>query len=62
MNDTIYVRILLENFVKSAVIGNIDIVETRPLAADQLDTIDGLLGRIVKIVSNDDLVASFQQC
>lgn len=47
MNDTIYVGILLENFVKSAVIGNIDIVETRPLAAYQLDTVDGLLGRIV---------------
>lgn len=59
MNDTIYVGILLENFVKSAVIGNIYIVETRPLAADQLDTVDGLLGRIVKIVSDDDFVASF---
>lgn len=59
MNDAIYVGILLENFVKSAIIGNIDIVETRPLAADQLDTVDGLLGRIVKIVSNDDFVASF---
>lgn len=59
MNDTIYVRILLENFVKSAVIGNIDIVETRPLAAYQLDTVDGLLGRIVKIVGDDDFIASF---
>lgn len=59
MNDTIYVGILLEDLVKSAVIGNIDIVETRPLAADQLDTVDGLLGRIVKIVSDDDFVASF---
>lgn len=59
MNDAIYVGILLENFVKSAVIGNIDIVETRPLAADELDTVDGFLGRIVKIVSNDDFVASF---
>lgn len=59
MNDTIYVGILLEDLVKSAVIGNIDIVETRPLAADQLDTVDSLLGRIVKIVSDDDFVASF---
>lgn len=59
MNDTIYVWILLENFVKSAVIGNIDIVETRPLATYQLDTADSLLGRIVKIVSDDDFVASF---
>lgn len=47
MNDTIYVGILLENFVKSAVIGNIDIIETGPLAAYQLDTVDGLLGGIV---------------
>lgn len=59
MNDTINVGIFLEDFVKSAVIGNIDIVETWPLAADQLDTVDGLLGRIVKIVSDDDFVASF---
>lgn len=58
MNDTINVGILLENFVKSAVIGNIDIVEARPLAAYQLDTADGLFGRIVKIVSDDDFVAS----
>lgn len=47
MNDTIYVGILLENFVKSAVIGNIDVVETGPLAAYQFDTVDSLLGRIV---------------
>lgn len=47
MNDTIYVGILLENLVKSAVIGNIDIIETGPLAAYQLDTVDGLLRGIV---------------
>lgn len=44
MYHAINVRMLLENAIQGAINGNIDIVKLRPLAAEELDPIEGFLG------------------
>lgn len=61
MDDAVNIGMVLEQLVEGAIVGDIDLVELRPLAGKQFDAIDGLLGRIVQVVGDDDFVASFQQ-
>lgn len=61
MDDAVNIRMVVENLVKGAIVGDIELVKLRPLATNQLDSIDGLFGRIVQVVGNDDFIVSFQQ-
>lgn len=61
MDDAVNIGMVLKQLVEGTIVGDIELVERRPLAANQLDPIDGLLGRIVQVVGDDDLVPSFQQ-
>ena len=62
MDDTVNVGVFLENLVKSAIIGDIELIEIRPLAANQFNPVDDFFRGIVKTVGDDDFVTSFQEC
>jgi hypothetical protein len=55
------VRVLLEHLVQLLLIGNVQFVVLGPLAADELDTVQDLLGRVVKVVDDDDLVVGLEK-
>lgn len=61
MDDAVNIRMVLKNLVEGAIVGDIELVKLRSLAANQLNPIDGLFRRIVQVVGNDDLVPGFQQ-
>ena len=61
MDHIVNIGVLLENFVQRSLVCDIDLVEGRSFAANQLYAIDDLGGRIVKVVDNDDLVVSLQE-
>lgn len=61
MDHTVNVRVLLEDLLHRALVGDVERVEERALAADQLDPIHAFLGRVVETVDNDDLVAGLQE-
>jgi hypothetical protein len=61
VDDIIDVWVLLEDLVKGSLICNIAFVESRPLAADELDAVDDFLGRVVEVVDDDDLVICFKK-
>lgn len=61
MDDAINIGVLLKNPIKRLFIRDVDIVECGPLAADKFDAIDGLFGRVVEIVSDDNFISFFQQ-
>lgn len=47
MNDTVDSWVLLEDLVESLLVGDICLVELGPLAANELDTVEGDLGGVV---------------
>lgn len=47
MDDVVNVWVLLENLVECGLILNVKLVEFRLLAANELDAVDDLLGRVV---------------
>lgn len=59
MNHTVDVRVRFEDLIQGARHGDVHIVETRTLAADEFDAINGFVGRVAEVVNNDDLVTSF---
>lgn len=61
VNHTINVRVLLEDLVKTSFLSDVDIVELRPLAANELDAVDDFSGSIVKIVSNHNFVVCLEE-
>lgn len=61
MNDIVNIRVLVKDSVESRFVGDIELDEFWALAADQLYSIEDLLGRIVEIVCDDDFVASFEE-
>ena len=61
MDDVVNVWVLLEHLVERSLILDIELVELWPLAADELNAVDNLLGGVVEVVDNDDLVASFEE-
>jgi hypothetical protein len=61
MNHAINVWMFREYFIKSCLIGNIEIIEIRFLSTDEFDTIENFGGRIVQVVRNDNLIACFKQ-
>lgn len=61
MDNAVNVGVSLEHLVEVLLVGDIELNELGLLAADQLNAVQSLGGRVVQIVSNDDLVASLQQ-
>lgn len=61
MNDIVNVRMLVENLVESCLIGDVQLIEGRPLSADELDAVHDLFRRIVQIINNDDLVIGLEK-
>lgn len=47
MNHRINLGMLLENLIQALLIGDIDVIELRLLPADELDTVENFLRRIV---------------
>lgn len=62
MYDTVNLRMLLQNFVKTFLVCDVDIVEIRFLAADEFDSIQYFGGGVVEVIDNDHFVASFEEC
>lgn len=61
VNHTVDIRVRFEDLIQSARDGDVHIVEARPLAADELDAIDGFFRRVPEVISNYDLITSFQK-
>ena len=56
MDNAVNVGMSLEDLVKGRFIGNIELHELGSLAGDELDPIYHLIGGVVEIVGDDDLV------
>lgn len=61
MNDAVDIGVLSKDLVQCGLIGHVSLIEGWLLAADQLDAVQNLLGRIVQVVNNDDLIIGLQQ-
>ena len=61
MNDAVNVGVGLEDLVEAILLGDIKLDELGLLAADSLNTVEGLGGGVVQVISDDDLVASLEQ-
>ena len=61
MDNTVNVGVGLEHLVEAILHGDIELVELGLLAADELNAVDDLLGRVVQVVDDDDLVASLEE-
>ena len=61
MNDAVNVGVSLEDLVEAILIGDIDLDEIGLLAADSLNTVEGLGGGVVQVISDNDLVASLEE-
>ncbi len=61
MNNTVNVRVRRKNLVEGSLVGNVDIMEGRALARDQLDTIEAFFGCIVQAINDNNLMAGFQK-
>ena len=61
MNDIVNIRVLLEHLVQGLLIGDIKRVVLGSLAANQLDAVEDLLGGVVEVVDDDDLVVGLEE-
>ena len=61
VNHAVNVGILLKDAVERSLVGDVKLDELGPLAADQLDAVDDLFGRVVQVVRDDDLVAGLEE-
>jgi hypothetical protein len=53
--------VLLEHLVQRGLVLDVELVELGSLAADELDAVDDLLGGVVEVVDNDNLVISLEE-
>lgn len=61
VDNTVNLRVLLKDAVQRLLVRNISFVEDRPFSANQLNTIERDLRRVVEVVDNDDIVIVLQQ-
>jgi hypothetical protein len=61
VDNIVDIRVLLEHLVQLLLIGNVQRVVLRPLAADELDAVEDLLGGVVEVVDDDDLVVGLEK-
>lgn len=61
VDDIVDVWVLVEDRIQALLIGNVTIVVFGTLAADQFDAIEYLLGGVVEVVDDDDLVVGLEK-
>ena len=61
MDDIVNIRVGSKDLVKGSFVGDVHAVEGGTLASDQLDAVDAFFRGIVKVVDDDNLVASLKQ-
>ena len=61
MDNIVDIRVLLEHFIQLLLIGDVQRVVLGPLAADELNAVEDLLGGVVKVVDDDDLVVGLEK-
>lgn len=61
MDDRVDAWVLGKDFLKLRLVADVHIVEGWLLAADKLNPVQGLDGRVVEVVNNDDIVPGGQE-
>lgn len=61
VNHAVDLGVLLKDFVKSGIVGHVDLVECGALPTDELDAVNGNLRRVVEIVNDDDIITILEQ-
>lgn len=61
MNDAVNVGVGSKHLVESSRVGDVGLDELGLLAADQFNAVDDFSGRVVQVVSNNNLVASLEE-
>ncbi len=61
MNDAVNLRVCLEDLLERSLVGNIDLVEDWPPAAQQLNAVQADLGGVVQAVDNNHIVAVLEE-
>ncbi|KAH8434081.1 uncharacterized protein LDX57_011719 [Aspergillus melleus] len=61
VDDAVDVGVGLEDLVESGLVGDIQVGELGLLAGDQLNALQSLVGGVVQVVSDDDLVTGLEQ-
>lgn len=61
MDDRVNRRVLRKDFIESLLVANINLVERRPLSAEELNSVNGLLRGVVEAVNDDDIIAGVQK-
>ena len=61
MNDAVNIGMFREYIVESLLVPDVKTDEVWSFAADEFYAVNDLLGRIVEIVDNDNLVPSFEE-
>lgn len=61
VDDIVNVGVRLEDLVQLLLVGNVRRVVLRPLAADELNAVEHLLGGVVEVVNDDDLVVGLEE-
>lgn len=57
MDDAVDFRVFRKDIVEGDLVGDVELVKGGASAGDELDAVDALLGGVVEVVNNDDLVA-----
>lgn len=61
MNDTIDLGVLIKDLVQGGLVRDVHLVELWSLAADELNAVEGHLGRVVEVIDNHHLVAVLEK-
>jgi hypothetical protein len=61
VNDAVNVGVGSKHLVEGSWVGDISLDELGLLAADQFNAVDDFDGRVVQVVSNNNLVASLEE-
>lgn len=58
VNHGVNLGVFLENLIQAFLVGDIDIIELGLRPADELDTVEDLLTRVIQVVHDDNIVPS----
>lgn len=61
MNNAIDLGVLFEDLVEGGLIRDVYLVELWSLAGDELNAVEGHLGRVIEVINNHHLVAVLEK-
>lgn len=61
MNDTVNGRVLGKDLIEGLLVGDIDLVEVGAATGDELNSVEGNLGRVVEVIDDNDIVAVLEE-